>query len=128
MYRRVIADIAKAGYYVIAPDYRGAGKTSLSPTQDDKEDTGYDKFSMAADLHALYKEVLGVDKAFIVGIDIGSMVATALALRYREDVIALFASGEWWTYESSASSLFPLSCLLVLLSPLTIQLMTLHVL
>jgi pimeloyl-ACP methyl ester carboxylesterase len=94
MYRHVIADIAKSGYHVIAPDYRGAGQTSLSPTQDDKEDTGYDKFSMAADLHALYKEVLGVDKAFIVGIDIGSMVATALALRYREDVIGLFASGE----------------------------------
>ncbi|KAG7527203.1 hypothetical protein FFLO_07170 [Filobasidium floriforme] len=92
MYRHVIADMAKAGYHIIAPDYRGAGQTSLSPTQDSKEDTGYDKFSMAADLHALYKEVLGVDKAFIVGIDIGSMVATALALKYREDVIGLFAS------------------------------------
>jgi pimeloyl-ACP methyl ester carboxylesterase len=101
MYRHVIHDIAKAGYHVIAPDYRGAGQTSLSPTQDDKEDTGYDKFSMAADLHALYKEVLGVDKAFIVGIDIGSMVATALALRFREDVIGLFASGEWWAFDNS---------------------------
>jgi pimeloyl-ACP methyl ester carboxylesterase len=105
MYRHVIADIAKSGYHVIAPDYRGAGQTSLSPTQDSKKDTGYDKFSMAADLHALYKEVLGVDKAFIVGIDIGSMVATALALRYREDVIGLFASGEP-AFESSASLRF----------------------
>jgi pimeloyl-ACP methyl ester carboxylesterase len=90
MYRHVIDAIAQQGYYVVAPDYRGAGKTSLS--LDNK--SGYDKFTMATDLHALYKQILGVDKAFIVGIDIGSMIATALALRYREDVIGLFASGE----------------------------------
>ena len=93
MYRRVIEAIAGAGYHVIAPDYRGAGQTSLSPDAN----MGYDKFTMAADIHALYNEVFGIDKAFIVGIDIGSMVATALALQYRDDVIGLYASGKWAT-------------------------------
>lgn len=93
MYRHVIEDIAQAGYHVVAPDYRGAGQTSLSPD----EQQGYDKFTMARDIRALYKEVLRVDKAYIVGIDIGSMVATALALQYRDDILGLFASGKWQT-------------------------------
>jgi pimeloyl-ACP methyl ester carboxylesterase len=89
MYRHVIEKIASAGYFVIAPDYRGAGESSLS-----RDGKGYDKFTMASDIHALYKENLDVDRAVIVGIDIGSMVATALALQYREDVIALYAGGK----------------------------------
>jgi pimeloyl-ACP methyl ester carboxylesterase len=79
--------IADAGYFVVVPDYRGAGQSEIT-------ESGYDKFTMGADIHSLYKDVLRKDKAVIVGIDIGSMVATALALRFREDVIALFASGE----------------------------------
>jgi len=90
MYRHVIEPIAQAGYYVIAPDYRGAGQSSVSSD----EKTGYDKFTMAQDIHALYKEELGIQKAYIVGIDIGSMVATALALQFREDILGLYASGK----------------------------------
>jgi pimeloyl-ACP methyl ester carboxylesterase len=90
MYRHVIEPIARAGYHVIVPDYRGAGQSSIS--LDGK--TGYDKFTMAKDIHSLYKDNLGIEKAYIVGIDIGSMVATALALQFREDVLALYASGE----------------------------------
>jgi len=91
MYRHVIEPIARAGYYVIVPDYRGAGESSIPP--DGKG--GYDKFTMAQDIHSLYKENLGVEKAYIVGIDIGSMVATALTLQFRTDVLALYASGEF---------------------------------
>jgi pimeloyl-ACP methyl ester carboxylesterase len=85
-FRKVIEPLAAKGYYVVAPDYRGAGQSTA--TQD-----GYDKWTMAGDLHTLYTKVLGKKSAVIVGMDIGSMVATALALRFREDVDALFASG-----------------------------------
>ncbi|KAJ9090906.1 hypothetical protein QFC20_007789 [Naganishia adeliensis] len=84
MYRHVLDPIAAAGYYVFAPDYRGAGDSSIP-------EEGYDKFTMARDLRALYTG-LGVKKVVVVGIDIGSMVATALALQYRDEVVALFAS------------------------------------
>lgn len=86
MYRKVIDPLAEAGYYVLAPDYRGAGDSSIP-------EEGYDKFTMARDLRELYTG-LGVKKVVVVGIDIGSMVATALALQYRDEVIALFASGK----------------------------------
>lgn len=86
-YRKVVDRIASAGYFVVVPDYRGAGQSEMT-------ETGYDKFTMGADIHSLYKDILKKEKAIIVGIDIGSMVATALALRFREDVIALYASGE----------------------------------
>jgi pimeloyl-ACP methyl ester carboxylesterase len=86
MYRKVIDPLAEAGYYILAPDYRGAGDSSIP-------EEGYDKFTMARDLRELYAG-LGVKKVVVVGIDIGSMVATALALQYRDEVIALFASGK----------------------------------
>ncbi|KAI5449611.1 hypothetical protein NCC49_004541 [Naganishia albida] len=84
MYRHVVDPLANAGYYVLAPDYSGAGDSS---TPED----GYDKFTMARDLRELYAG-LGVKKVVVVGVDIGSMVATALALQYRDEVLALFAS------------------------------------
>lgn len=86
MYRHVLTALASHHLYVVAPDYRGAGKSECT-------ESGYDKWTMGADIHSLYKDVLGKSKAIIVGIDIGSMVATALALRFREDVIGLYASG-----------------------------------
>lgn len=95
MYRHVLNPIAAAGYYVLAPDYRGADDSSIP-------EEGYDKFTMARDLRTLYTG-LGVKKVVVVGIDIGSMVATALALQYRDEVVALFASG--------TSTLFPHQCI-----------------
>jgi pimeloyl-ACP methyl ester carboxylesterase len=87
MYRHVIPLLAAEGYYVLAPDYRGAGDSIIA-------EDGYDKFTMARDLRTLYRG-LGVEKVVVVGIDIGSMVGTALALQYRDEVVALFASGEY---------------------------------
>jgi pimeloyl-ACP methyl ester carboxylesterase len=63
-----------AAHTVIVPDLRGAGASS-------RPEGGYDKKTMAQDIHALLGS-LGVDKATIVGHDIGLMVAYACAARY----------------------------------------------
>lgn len=73
MWNPVLPRLA-ASHAVIVPDLRGAGASS-------KPDGGYDKKTMAQDIHALL-ESLDVDKATIVGHDIGLMVAYAYAAQY----------------------------------------------
>ncbi len=63
---------------VIAPDLRGAGDS-------DRPLTGYDKKSMAQDIHALMQK-LGYKSAAVVGHDIGLMVAYAYAAQYPTEV------------------------------------------
>jgi len=63
---------------VIAPDLRGAGGSS-------KPESGYDKKTMAQDIHALVQK-LGYHKIKIVGHDIGLMVAYAYAAQYPGEV------------------------------------------
>src|SRR5215813_3347925 len=65
-------------YTIIAPDMRGLGDSSR-PTG------GYDKKTMAADIHALVKS-LGYEKIDLVGHDIGLMVAYSYAAQYPNDV------------------------------------------
>jgi pimeloyl-ACP methyl ester carboxylesterase len=55
----------------------GAGASS-------RPDGGYDKKTMARDIHALLRS-LGVEKATIVGHDIGMMVAYAFAAQYPDE-------------------------------------------
>ncbi|WWC86649.1 uncharacterized protein L201_001526 [Kwoniella dendrophila CBS 6074] len=81
-WRQVIGPFSELGFRVIAVDYRGAGDS-------DKPRNGYDKSTMSKDIHTLYKEKLGIEKAIIVGSDIGSMVASSLALQFENDVEAL---------------------------------------
>src|SRR4051794_18954924 len=82
-WRHVMAPLAGAGYRVIAPDYRGAGHSS-------RPSAGYTKWEMAGDVHELLHDHLGLTRpAFVVGHDIGSMVATAYAFRYRDGTRAL---------------------------------------
>ncbi len=99
-WRHVIEPFAEAGYRVIAPDYRGAGNSSRprsDPGQpaDLRGETklargGYTKWEMAEDIHLLLHDHLGLtEPAFVLGLDIGSMVATAYAFRYREEIRAL---------------------------------------
>ena len=99
-FRHVVGPFADAGYRVIAPDYRGAGHSSrprIDPGYpadarggDDLRRGGYTKWAMAEDVHALLHDHLGLtDPALVLGLDIGSMVATAYAFRYRTDVRAL---------------------------------------
>lgn len=63
---------------VIAPDLRGAGTSG-------KPEGGYDKKTMAQDIHALLQS-LGIRKIKIVGHDIGLMVAYAYAAQYPDEV------------------------------------------
>ncbi|MDP9907265.1 MULTISPECIES: alpha/beta hydrolase [Arthrobacter] len=82
-WRRMIRPLIQAGYRLVIPDYRGAGGSS-------KPAGGYEKWTMAEDLHKLLHEHLHVNgPVAVVGHDIGSMVASAYALRYREDVRTL---------------------------------------
>jgi pimeloyl-ACP methyl ester carboxylesterase len=99
-WRHVIEPFAEAGYRVIAPDYRGAGNSSR-PRSDHGYPAdlrgeaalprgGYTKWEMAEDIYLLLHEHLGLtEPAFVLGHDIGSMLATAYAFRYRGDTRAL---------------------------------------
>ncbi len=61
---------------VIVPDLRGAGAS-------EKAQGGYDKKTMAQDVHALLA-MLGIPRATVVGHDIGLMVAYAFAAQFPE--------------------------------------------
>jgi pimeloyl-ACP methyl ester carboxylesterase len=93
MWRPLMAELA-ATHTVIAPDLRGFGQTS-------KPEGGYDKKTMAQDVHALVQS-LGYKKAGVAGHDIGLMVAYAYAAQYPDEVerIALMDAflpgvGDW---------------------------------
>lgn len=79
-WRHVIPLLADNGFRVVAPDYRGAGH-SLPPLG------GYDKRTMARDIHGVLRRHLQIDgPVILVGHDIGLMVAYAFAQAYRQDV------------------------------------------
>ena len=59
---------------VIIPDLRGAGQSA-------KPESGYDKKTLAVDVHAL-TAALGFDRVAVVGHDIGLMVAYAYAAQF----------------------------------------------
>ena len=72
-YRKVMPELAK-DRRVIAVDLRGMGGSA-------KPRAGYDKKTMAADIHELIRK-LGHDKVDLVGHDIGAMVAHSLAANH----------------------------------------------
>ena len=77
MWRPAMKELAKM-HLVIAPDLRGFGDTT-------KAESGYDKKTMAVDVHALAQK-LGIKKAGMAGHDIGLMVAYAYAAQYPAEV------------------------------------------
>jgi len=77
MWRPLMAQLAKTNT-VIAPDLRGFGESA-------KPAGGYDKKTMAQDIHALATS-LGYKRVRIVGHDIGLMVAYAYAAQYPAEV------------------------------------------
>ena len=77
MWRPLMAELART-HLVIAPDLRGFGES-------DKPEGGYDKKTLAADIHAL-AATLGLKNVGIAGHDIGLMVAYAYAAQYPADV------------------------------------------
>jgi len=79
-WRHLIPALVEAGFRVVAPDYRGAGHSWRTAG-------GYDKRTMAADIHRLIGEHLRIaHPVALVGHDIGLMVAYAHAQAYRSDV------------------------------------------
>lgn len=79
-WRHVIPLLVRAGFRIIALDYRGAGASS-------RPQGGYDKRSMANDIHVLLHQHLQIQQpVIVVGHDMGSMVAFAYAEMFREEV------------------------------------------
>jgi pimeloyl-ACP methyl ester carboxylesterase len=75
MWARLAADLAR-DHTVVVPDLRGMGLSS-------HPEGGYDKRTQAADIRSVLTQ-LGLDRAVIVGHDIGTMVAYAYASRYPD--------------------------------------------
>lgn len=93
MWLPLIAELAKT-HHVIAPDLRGFGES-------EKSLGGYDKKTMAQDIHAL-AAALHLGKVAVAGHDIGLMVAYAYAAQHPDQVrrIALMDAflpgvGDW---------------------------------
>ncbi|NCD72114.1 alpha/beta fold hydrolase [Mucilaginibacter agri] len=101
MWNRLLPELSKH-FTVIAPDLRGLGES-------DKPATGYDKKTMASDIHALVQK-LGFKKVDIAGHDIGLMVVYAYAAQYQSEVnkVALLdalipgVQPSWDTYTAKA--------------------------
>jgi pimeloyl-ACP methyl ester carboxylesterase len=77
MWNRLLPELSKH-FTVIAPDLRGVGES-------DKPAGGYDKKTMASDIHELVKK-LGYNNINLAGHDIGLMVAYAYAASFPTEV------------------------------------------
>jgi pimeloyl-ACP methyl ester carboxylesterase len=75
MWVKLAEELAR-DHTVVVPDLRGMGLSA-------KPSDGYDKWNQAADMRAVL-ETLGIERAAVVGHDIGTMVAYAYAARYRD--------------------------------------------
>jgi pimeloyl-ACP methyl ester carboxylesterase len=80
MWAPLASDLAR-DYTVVVPDLRGMGRSS-HPSR------GFDKRTQAGDIRTILTQ-LGLDRAAIVGHDLGGMVAYAYATRYPEKTAKL---------------------------------------
>ncbi len=78
---RKVLPLLASSHTVVVPDLRGAGHS-------DCPQGGYDKATMAADIHEMM-HVLGFERYAVCGHDIGAMVALAVACNYRQAVTHL---------------------------------------
>ena len=81
MWRKVLPALGEH-YTVIAPDLRGSGGS-------DAPERGYDKATLAEDVHQLLAGLGLADQVNVVGHDIGMTVAYAYAAAHRSEVIRL---------------------------------------
>lgn len=82
-WRHQIPVLAAAGYHAVAPDMRGYGDTDAPLGAQN-----YTYFHIVGDLIGLL-DALGVEKAFVVGHDWGSVIASHLCLFRPDRVTAL---------------------------------------
>ena len=81
-WRKVMPLLVAAGYQVIVPDMRGFGSSS-------KPASGYDRLTMAHDIHRLVTGSLGLSTVFVVGHDWGGSTAAAWAGAHPAEVSKL---------------------------------------
>ncbi len=79
-FAQVVAPLGKR-YRLIVPDLRGAGRSERTPD-------GYDKKTLASDVRALMDH-LKIDRAHVIGHDIGARIAYAFAVQYPERLLSL---------------------------------------
>ncbi|MCZ7440311.1 alpha/beta hydrolase [Micromonospora sp. WMMC241] len=84
MWRHLLPELARS-YEVIAPDLRGFGDSDAPPG-------GYDKKTVAADLHRLLTDLGLAEEIRLVGHDLGTMVAYAYAAARPDSVARLVLS------------------------------------
>ena len=84
-YRHIIAELADAGFHVVAVDLRGYGMSDHPPVsagQDIRSDSGQISGIISA---------LGYDSAYLIGYDVGGALSWALASKYPDQVRGLIA-------------------------------------
>jgi len=79
-FAQVVAPLGKR-HRLIVPDLCGAGRSERTPA-------GYDKKTLASDVKALMDH-LKIDRAHVVGHDIGARIAYAFAVQYPERLLSL---------------------------------------
>lgn len=77
-----VIDLLSSDFRIIAPDLRGLGDTS-------RPAAGYDKKTIAGDVHELLSEHIGVEEYAVAGHDWGGTVAFALAAHHPAPVTHL---------------------------------------
>jgi pimeloyl-ACP methyl ester carboxylesterase len=82
-YHKVAPELAKH-FRVIVVDIRGMGSSATPPS-------GYDKKTMTTDVYQLIQQ-LGLQQVYVLGHDIGGMVAMSLAFNYPEVVKKLIVA------------------------------------
>ncbi len=87
-------------FKLVVFDNRGTGRTEIS----DKKYT----MKLFADDTANLMEVLGISKAYILGISMGGMIAQELVLGYPQKVakLILCSTGTQWCFSQEASKIF----------------------
>lgn len=79
-FAQLVAPLGKR-YRLIVPDLRGAGLSERPPS-------GYEKKTLATDVRALLDQ-LKIDRAHVIGHDIGARVAYAFVVQYPERLLSL---------------------------------------
>lgn len=86
-WRHQIIYLAAHGYRAVAPDLRGYGDTTGTPTEDH---TKFNLLHLAGDIVALIDAIKdNADKVFVIGHDWGAMIAWQLCLFRPDKVKAL---------------------------------------